>query len=309
MNKILGTLALLMFTMSVVNGQTLEELKAAKKEKKDSISAIQGRVDAIQSQIDNYPGWKTGAFGTIGGSISRFDNWYAQGIPNNSSGKFGITINPYARLDREKYFWYNAGQVSLGWIKFDDRDDPNDEEGYRATTDVFNIQSLFGYNLSPKLATSFLMEYRSTLLDNFNDPGYLDLGIGFTWKPVTNLVIVVHPLNYNFVFSSSENVFESSAGTKIVANYGKKLGSFSVKSNLSTFISYKSNNLSNWTWINSMSYKLWKNIGVGLEFGLRDNKQEALSYAREELEEPDATFESIDNKLQTYWLFGITYDF
>jgi len=308
MNKLLGTI-LFMLAFSFSYGQTLEELKEAKKIKKDSIDAIQGRVDAIQKQIDNFPGWKIGAFGIIGGSLSEFNNWYAQGIPNNSSGKIGITINPYARLDREKYFWYNTGQINLGWIKFDDKDDPNDDEGFRATTDVFNIQSLFGYNLSPKLAASFLMEYRTTLIDNFNDPGYLDLGVGITWKPVNNLVVVVHPLNYNIVFSSTEDVFESSAGAKIVANYGKKFGDLALKSNFSSFLSYKSSNLSNWTWINSLSYKVWKNIGVGLEFGLRDNRQEALNYAREVLEQPDATFDTIDNELQTYWLLGLTYDF
>lgn len=308
MNKLLFTLSFLLAGFFSY-AQTLDELKALKKEKEDSISAIQGRADAIQKQIDAYPGWKVGAFGTIGASLSEFNNWYAQGIPNNSSGKIGFTINPYARLDKDKYFWYNTGQINLGWVKLDDKDDPNDEEGFRATTDVFNIQSLFGYNLSQKLAASFLMEYRTTLIDNFNDPGYLDLGVGFTWKPVPDLVVVVHPLNYNIVFSSTEDVFESSAGTKIVANYGKKFGNFALKSNLSSFISYKSSNLSNWTWINSFSYKIWKNIGMGLEFGLRDNKQEALNYAREVLEQPDATFDTIDNKLQSYWLFGLTYDF
>ncbi|MEJ2005213.1 MAG: DUF3078 domain-containing protein [Cyclobacteriaceae bacterium] len=308
MNKIL-CLFILFISFSVSYGQTLEELKAAKKEKKDSIGAIQSRVDALQKQIDNYPGWKFGAFGTVGGSLSEFNNWYAQGIPNNSSGKLGITINPYARLDAEKYFWYTAGQINLGWVKLDDLDDPTDNDSFRATTDVFNIQSLFGYNLSSKIASSFLMEYRTTLIDNFNDPGYLDVGIGFTWKPVNDLVVVVHPLNYNFVFSSTENVFESSAGTKIVANYGTKFGGLSLKSNLSSFISYYSSNLSNWTRIISLSYKLWKGIGAGFEFGLRNNKQEALSYAREELENPDATFDNIDNELQTYWLLGITYEF
>jgi hypothetical protein len=85
MKKILFTLAFL-FTGTIVFGQTLEELKDAKKQKEDSVSAIQGRIDALKGQIDEYPGWKTGAFGTIGGSLSQFNNWYAQGFPNNSAG-------------------------------------------------------------------------------------------------------------------------------------------------------------------------------------------------------------------------------
>ncbi|MBT8292563.1 MAG: hypothetical protein HKP39_11730, partial [Eudoraea sp.] len=50
--------------------QTKEELNAEKATKNDSIAAIQGRVDDIQAKIDALPGWKVGAFGTIGGSFS-----------------------------------------------------------------------------------------------------------------------------------------------------------------------------------------------------------------------------------------------
>jgi hypothetical protein len=169
MKNLACTLILLLTGMASF-GQTIEELKDLKKQKEDSVSAIQGRIDDLNKQIDAFPGWKIGAFGTIGGSISEFNNWYAQGFPNNSSGRIGITINPYARLDREKFFWYNNAQINLAWTKFDDKDDPTDEEGFRQSNDVFNLSSLYGYKLSEKLAASALMEYRTTLLNNFNDP-------------------------------------------------------------------------------------------------------------------------------------------
>ena len=280
-----------------------------KNAKTDSIDAIQARVDDLQDRIDKFPGWKKGAFGTIGASFSEVNNWYSQGTPNNSSARIGITINPYAKLDREAYFWYTQAQINLGWIKFDDKDDPNDDDSYREATDVFNISSLFGYNLTKTIAASALVEYRTTILNNFNDPGYLDVGIGATWKPIPDLVVVVHPLNYNFVFSSGDTVFDSSFGTKILATYDKKIGGVDIKSVFSTFQSYKSGDLSNWTWTNNFAYKFWKDIGVGFEFGLRDNKQEALNYAINTLGDTGATFDNVDNKLQTYWLFGLTYDF
>lgn len=305
------TMLLLGFALisSGLFSQTLEELKEAKNAKTDSIDAIQERVDDLQDQIDKFPGWKKGAFGTIGGSFSEVSNWYSQGTPNNSSARIGITINPYAKLDREAYFWYNQAQINLGWIKFDDKDDPNDDDSYREATDVFNISSLFGYNLTKTIAASALVEYRTTILNNFNDPGYLDVGIGATWKPIPDLVVVIHPLNYNFVFSSGDTVFDSSFGTKILATYDKKIGGVDIKSVFSTFQSYKSGDLSNWTWTNNFAYKLWKDIGVGFEFGLRDNKQEALNYAINTLGDTGATFDNVDNKLQTYWLLGLTYDF
>ncbi|MEX0290016.1 MAG: DUF3078 domain-containing protein [Flavobacteriaceae bacterium] len=308
MKKLTLVLAVMAST-SFAFGQTEAELKSAQAAKKDSIAAIQGRVDALQAQIDALPGWKKGAFGTIGGSISNFNNWYAQGIPNNSSGNIGFTVNAFANLNQDKFFWRNSGNVNLNWVKLDDKDDDTDDDGFREATDVFQITSLYGRKISEKFAISTLGEYRTTILSNFNDPGYLDLGIGGTWTPVTDLVVVIHPLNYNFVFSKEDNIFESSLGAKIVADYTKQIGAVSFKTNLSMFQSYKSGDLSNWTWTNSFAYTLWKMIGVGFDFGLRSNKQEALNYSINTLGNAMETFDTVDNDLQTYWTLGLSYAF
>lgn len=309
MKNIFLTTALLL-TCAFAFSQTEEELKAQMAPKKDSIAAIQGRVDAIKAQIDGLPGWKKGAFGTIGANLTSFNNWYAQGSPNNSSGNIGVTVNGFANLNQEKFFWRNSGNINLGWVKFDDKDDPDDDDSFRQAADVFTITSLYGRKLSEKFAISALGEYRSTLLDNFNDPGYLDFGVGATWTPITDLVVVIHPLNYNFVFSDNDAIFESSLGAKIVADYTRKIGAVNFKTNLSMFQSYKSGDLSNYTWINSLGYTLWNGIGLGFEFGLRNNKQEALNFALNgPTPDPTATFENIDNDLQTYVLFGLNYAF
>lgn len=303
-------IAVLLFGCAAGFAQTEEELKAQMATKKDSIKAIQGRVDAIQAQIDALPGWKKGAFGTIGANLTNFNNWYAQGTPNNASGNIGVTVNGFANLKQEKFFWRNSMNVNLAWVKFDDKDDPNDDDSFRQASDVFTISSLYGQKLSEKFAISGLGEYRTTILNNFNDPGYLDLGVGATWTPITDMVIVIHPLNYNFVFSSDDTIFESSLGAKIVADYTRKIGAVNFKTNLSMFQSYKSSNLSNYTWINSFGYTLWNGIGLGFEFGLRNNKQEALNYALNgPTPNPAATFDNIENDLQTYVLFGLNYAF
>lgn len=261
-----------------MNAQTVEELKAQKSEKQAAADVLQGEANAIQAQIDALPGWKKGAFGTIGGSLSQFNDWYSQGTPNVSSGSIGFTVNAFANLNQEKFFWNNSANINLAWVKFDDKDDPTDNKKFRESTDVFNISSLYGRKLSEKFAISGLVEYRTTLLSNFNDPGYLDVGVGATWTPIKNLIVVIHPLNYNFVFSDNDTVFESSLGAKIVADYTRSIGAINFKTNLSMFQSYKSSDYSNWTWTNSFSYTLWKSIGVGFDFGLRQNKQEAVNF-------------------------------
>ncbi|RDK88235.1 DUF3078 domain-containing protein [Marinirhabdus gelatinilytica] len=293
--------------------QTKEELKAQKAEKQAEADAAQAEANAIQAKIDALPGWRIGAFGTVGVNLASFNNWYAQGTPNVNSGNIGVTVNSFANLKQEKFFWRNSLNVNLGWVKFDDKDDPTDDDSFREATDVFNISSLYGRNIFKNVAASALAEYRTTILNNFNDPGYLDVGVGATWTPLENLVVVVHPLNYNFVFADDDTIFESSLGAKILVDYTREIGKISFKSNLSAFQSYESSDLSNWTWINSFGYKVWKSLGVGFEFGLRGNKQEALNFATTnfvpESGEPVPTFENVDNEVQSYWLLGLTYAF
>ncbi|MBU3011034.1 DUF3078 domain-containing protein [Polaribacter vadi] len=300
--KKLSILLLLVCISFTANAQTAEELKKEQAPKKAQIAKLQGEVKALQAKIDALPGWRKGAFGTIGASLSGFNNWYARTAPNTSAGNIGITVNGFANLIEEDFFWRNSGTINLGWVKIDDKDDPTDSDKFETATDVFTISSLYGKRLNKKWAISALGEYRTTLLDNFNDPGYLDLGAGATWTPTSHLVVVIHPGNYNFVFSSGDTVFESSLGAKIVADYTNKYKGLSVKSNLSMFQSYKDGDLSNWTWTNSFGYTIWKGIGLGFELGLRNNKQEAANFQGVDLG-------AEDNKLQSYWLFGLSYAF
>ena len=306
----------LLIGMVSMNAQTKEELQTQKSEKQAIADAAQAEANALQTQIDALPGWKKGAFGTMGGSLSNFSNWYAQDKPNNASGNIGFTVNAFANLIEDKFFWRNSLTTNLSWVKLDDKDNGiDDDNSFEPTTDVFNISSLYGRNIAKNIAVSALAEYRTTLLTNFNNPGYLDVGVGFTWTPIENLIVVVHPLNYNFVFADSNSVFESSLGAKIVADYTRQIGAVNFKTNLSAFQSYKSSDFSNWTWSNSFSYTLWKMIGVGFDFGLRSNKQEALNYALGQFNplavptETEPTFGNVDNDLQTYYTIGLSYKF
>lgn len=307
MKKIILALSLLVSGYAMI-AQTEEELKKELGEKKASIAKLQGEANAIKAKIDALPGWKIGAFGTVGGSVSEFNNWYLQAAPNNASGNIGITVNAFANLQQEKYFWRNGLNINLGWVKLDDKDDATDSDNYNVATDVFNLTSLYGYKISKTLAVSTLGEYRTALLEgSFNDPGYLDLGVGLTWTPIENLVVVAHPLNYNFVFSDGDAQFESSLGAKIVADYTRKIGAINFKTNLSAFLSYEDSNFSNWQWTNGFSYTLWKTIGVGFDFGLRGNKQEVFN--AELPTTPGLTLANTDNVLQSFWLLGLSYAF
>lgn len=309
MKKIL-TLVCSLMMISYVHGQTQEELLARKAEKEAALAliepplkeltaqaeALKAEIETLTEQTTPYPRWDVGALGNVGFNFSSFSQWLSKSEPNTTAFNIAMTTNAFANLQQPAYFWRNSGSLTVGWVKFDNRDDPSDSDEFKVAADAFNVTSLFGYKLSETFAISALGEYRTALLDDkFNDPGYLDLGAGVTWTPITDLVVVVHPLNYNFIFTSTENLFESSLGTKLLADYKREITKgIAWKSNLSAFISYKGSDLNNWTWVNGLT-TAHKGIGIGLDVGLRANKQEALAAGR------------TDNPVQSYWIVGLSF--
>lgn len=318
MKKVILLFTLFLGMVAFSNAQTVEELKAQKAEKNAQIATLQGEANAIQGQLDALPGWRKGAFGTIGLNLSGFNNWLQKADPNSSATTIGISGNAFANLIQDKYFWRNSANLNLGWLKFnkDTDNEANDDLDFEETADVLSISSLFGYRLNDKWAASVLGEYRTSILSNFNNPGYFDIGAGATWTPMSNLVVVIHPLNYNFVFADDDVVYESSLGAKIVADYSQSLPmGVAWKSNLSAFLSYSDpSDFSNWTWVNGFSFTAWKGIGVGFELGLRGNKQESYNakLAGDETLTPEdfkiGDLDGDDNDIQSYWLIGLSYN-
>lgn len=304
MNKKVCLFALIgLFMLNFSFGQTMEELAAEKAKKAAQVAELQGQIDGLNGEIAGieeklviWPRWETGAFGTVGLGFNGFSDWVSRTQPNIASSSISVALNGYANHLAKDYFWRNGANLNMGWVKFDDKDNPDDIDGFQQSADAINLTSLFGYKFSEKLAASTLAEYRSTILTNFNNPGYLDIGVGATWTPVKDLIVVIHPLNYNFVFADDSLNFESSLGAKIVADYTKELvKGVNWKTNLSIFQSYKSSDLSNWTWVNSFGFQVFKGIGVGLELGLRSNKQESIAAGL------------TDNPLQSYYVAGLSY--
>lgn len=314
------TLLLLMLSFVcfgiTLNAQTVDELKAQKAAKEDAMKALEGEIADLSKRIAEFPGWKYGAFGLVGVNFAQYNNWFPRGDASSTfNSNIGLTANAFANLDRDQYFWRNGANLNLGWTKLDlDTNDDVDAD-FESVNDAFTLNSLFGYKLTETIAASALGEYRTTVLTNFNSPGYLDIGIGATWTPITDLVVVVHPLNYNIVFSDSDFAYESSLGCKLVADYTKTLPlGLGWKSNLSAFISYKDvPNFSNWTWINSFNFKVFKGLGVGFELGLRGSNQEAYNSVLSSSDLITTENFRIDEltddqkKVQTYWTLGLSY--
>jgi hypothetical protein len=284
--------------------QTLDELKSQKAVIESKLAPVQSEADKLKAEIDalngkisNYPGWYKGSFGTLGANFIGRNNWFAAGselLNANTSNIIG-SLNGFVNNLADKYFWRNAGSLNLGWQR--QRVNKDDKSDFKSVADVLNINSLFGYKITSKLAASALGEFRTSVVENALNPGYLDMGVGFTYTPMKNMVWVLHPLNYNFIFSKDEDKFTPSLGCKIVGDYSTNLvKGLKWRSNLSGFLSYKNNepSLHNGTWTNWLGFNLWKGIGVGLEHGLRISDQESIQIPTKP-------------STQSYYVVGLSY--
>jgi hypothetical protein len=310
MKNVLITVIVCLAAVMTASAQTMEEMQAMKVAKAAELAALQPKLDSIKGRVDAlttevadltekitpYPRLEMGASGNLGFNFSSFSDWLSKSQPNTTAFNISFAGNGHLDYLQQKYFWRNNLNLTMGWQKYDDRDDPTDNKDFKVTADAASLTSLFGYKLSEKLALSTMAEYRTSLFDgNFNEPGYLDLGAGITWTPNKDLFVVVHPLDYNFIFSTSAFDYQSTYGCKILADYKKQISkNLAWKSNLSAFASYKGIDFSNWTWINGLTTSV-KGFGLGFDFGLRGSRQEAAEHGLS------------GNPLQSYWIVGVSY--
>jgi len=272
------------------------------KSKKDSIDAeisqlkkklkpLEKESKKLKTRIEILEGWNTGTFGTIGFNQSAFNNWVKGRNPNATSTTIRGTFNGFANKKTEKSFWRNAGILNLGWQRLDIDSEEGEDPSFEKTTDILKITSLYGRNITKKVAFSAQGEYNTAILTNLNNPGILDLGTGITWNPKSNLVITLHPINYHWVFGENPD-FENALGSKVTVDYVLKLPyGITWRSNLTGFIPYREQepSLREFTWVNGLSFSAWKAIGVGIEYALRN---------------ADVEFDGI----QSYFVLGLSYN-
>lgn len=321
--------------------ESLETLKSMHEEKEAAVAALQAEADAIQAKIDKYPGWKFGGFGSIGLDGLRNNNWFALGTPNSQQITVNAAVGGTARLDQDKYFWHNSLGVNLARLDgYTDKDNPG-TRSIGLTNNALDFTSLAGYKIRPKWALSAELKWLSTVLERtlvptsvlgeeyslgFNKPGSATFSAGVTWLPIDNLTVNFHPLGYQKNWPGD---LTSMAGCKIGAAYlAEIIPGVQWKSDLACFIPYTGNDsqafayadgttvnadygaidLANWTWINAFTADLYRGIGLRLEVGLGQNRQQAnmkrmASAAFQGLAIPN------DDPFQSYMAVGLGYTF
>ena len=308
MKRILLTLVVLSFAL-IAGAQSLDELKnkkaeleAQRAEKQAEADAFNGEIADLASQIEVLSGWRTGYSGLIGFDFSKSNGWIANPNPDASSSALNINFTGFANRKADDYFWNNKGIITKSWqdVDLSEGDSGAEDDGLfdNSTVDIVNLSSLYGRNISDNLALSALGEL-NTSLENFFNPGTFDIGVGVTWTPNPDFVLVIHPLNYHVAFSGVDGVDTRGAlGAKLRADYTRSVNvggkPLNWSSTLTSFIPYAGADMGQptlfeYTWLNTFSYEIYKGLGLGVNFGIRN-----------------AEFESADT--QSFYGLGLTYN-
>lgn len=319
-----------------------DQLKSMAAEKRAAADALLAEAADLEGKMAPEYGWSKGGVGIIGADLNSNDSWYAINAPFSQSNGFGLNASAFANNNQEKWFWNNLLTLNLKQTKTK-LDSRADGDGVKAITDALDISSLAGYKLAPKWALSAEAKYQSTLL-NFNKPGKLVASAGATWLPIPNAVVIFHPLAYEKNFPGGDFVsaagckigatysatiipgvawstnlsafipYQSGEGTLQQFPVTNSLDRTNVAAEFDlaepiagneTAIPYSTGDLTNWTWLNTFSTNIFKGIGVGLNVGLRNDKQIANQWQYNRTMDT-AGFEG-DNPLQFYYSLGLSY--
>ncbi len=288
MKKITLLFIMCCFAFTAMQAQTLDaDLKAKQAElaaAQEAVATLEGDIASLEASIETGAGWLTGFGGNLGFNFNKSNGWIANPNPDASSSGLAIGLTGYANNITEEFFWRNKGILNKAWqdIDLSSADGGIDDDGLfdNGTVDLLNLSSLAGKPISDHWAISGLGEL-NTSLGNFLAPGTLDIGVGLTWTPdIDDLIVVIHPLNYHFGFAgkdaNGDRVFSSASalGAKLRADYTHDWDGFAYSSTLTSFIPYSGNedpipSLFEWTWLNTLTFDVWKGVGVGISAGLR----------------------------------------
>jgi len=196
-----------------VTNLTPEQIKAEKDKKVGEIATLQGEIDKLDATLAtmDYSGWKFGGNGGIAFSGAGASNWQVAGDPITNGLTTNITVNAFANMTEDKFYWYNGGNLQLGYLSnWTDLGDLKLSDLTSKTLDKLYISSLPGYRINSELAVTGLLDIQ-TALGAFADPATFSAGVGVTWTPVKTmegrlipLKVVFHPLTWKGTYVKSD---------------------------------------------------------------------------------------------------------
>jgi len=197
-------------------------------------------VDTIaKSAVDTTRYWKIAGKSALNFSQVSLTNWSEGGI-GSIAGTFVFGVNANNKKDR--HIWDNNFSFEYGVSK-------DNDESARKNLDQIYLSSKYGYELHKPWYLSILFDFRTqaakgynypnkaTYISSFMAPGYINLALGFDYKPRDNLSLMISPISTKLTFVRDDSLSNAGAfgvepGKKARAEMGAYLKFFYVQKSL-----------------------------------------------------------------------------
>ena len=172
-------------------------------------------VNVEKQTVDTTKVWSIQAQNTLMLNQAAFSNWIGGGA-NNVGWLAGVNYN--LTYKKGKYLWENV--IVLGYGQ-------NNTKGIgtRKTQDVINLSTNFGkefmtnwyLSAGASLQSQFAAGYEdgnnpaAAKISNFMAPGFVNVGVGVTYRPNDNFTMTLRPANARMTFVLDEDL--QKAGT------------------------------------------------------------------------------------------------
>jgi len=196
-----------------------------------SLSFCVSQLMAFTSGSDT--SWKSKYEASLGFSQTSFSNWSAGG--DNAVSINGM-LNIYKNYAKEKVSWTNYLGLAYGT-----NIQSNSEPKIKKTTDKINFLTKFGIFAHKNWEYAGLFEFKSqfdngydypkdstVLVSKFMAPGYFQLSLGMTYKPVDYFYVFISPIG------SRLTVVNDPILTNAMDDHGNLIGAFGVKGDNNT---------------------------------------------------------------------------
>lgn len=177
-------------------------------------------ITAFSQEKPKDSAWSIQGQNTLMLNQAAFSNWIGGGA-NNVGWIVGANYN--LTYEKDKDLWENI--INLGYGQ-------NNTKGIgtRKTQDVIDLSTNYGrkiaesnwyYSVGASLKTQFAAGYENgndpaaAKISNFMAPGYVNFGVGFTYKPNENLTVSLRPANARWTFVLDKDLQQA-------GNYGLK---------------------------------------------------------------------------------------
>jgi hypothetical protein len=194
------------------------------------LAALTFAQDPVEeAPVDGDTLWKITGVSSLSLSQLSLSNWAAGG-ENNIAGNVFFKLSP--DYDDGTINWDNDLVIGFGLFK------QGDDE-FKKSDDQLELSSKFGYRAGKNWFYTALLSFKSqfaegysyeddikTKISGFMSPGYLNLSLGFDYKPTDGFSLLLAPISSKMTFVMDENLSDAGVYAPAGASFRGEFGGY-----------------------------------------------------------------------------------